>query len=162
MARCRALSTPSQINRQSTHGPTAPRTQPTRRRRPCKARWRHTAPQLIITTSATMTAVQWSWTARKLPTTKALTVTRPVTLTMPLSPSWLLLLLRARKQKRRLNMAISWPRRKGRPLPPLTMMARTWRTPSPPLPLPKVSKSPWISLWTAIDGTRQWTVLLYH
>jgi hypothetical protein len=145
-------------NRQSTHGPTAPRSRPTRRSRPCKARWTYTTLQLIIATSVTMTAGRWSRTTWRLMTTKASTVACPETTMTPSSPSWLLLLLRTRKWQRRSKVVISQPRRRGRLLLPLTTMARTWRMPSLPQPLPKASKSPWLSLWKAIDGTCQWSV----
>ncbi len=108
------------------------------------------------------TTVRLSWIARRLPTTKASTVAWPVTSTTPTSPSWLLLLLRTRKQQRRSNTAISQPRRRGRLLLPTTTMAGTGCTPSPPWPLPKALKSPWLSLWKVIEGTHQWTVPLCH
>ncbi len=146
-------------------GPCALRTRSIRRSWPCKVRWTHTTPQSTIATSAMMTAVQWNRIARRLPmTTGASTVANSATLTMPLLPSWLLLSLGARKWQRMPNAEVSHPRRKGRPLrlPAPTDMARTWHTPSLPWPLPKALTSSWLSLWTPIDSTRQWMVLLCH
>jgi hypothetical protein len=157
MARYRVPPTPSQINQQGTHGPSALRTLPIRRCRPCKVQWMHTTLQLSIATSVTMTAVRWNPITWRLSTTEALTIACSAILTMPLSPSWPLLPLRARKWQRKLNVEISRLRRKGRPLqlPAPTTTVRTWCTPSPPWPLPKASKSPWLLLWTLIDSTSE-------
>ncbi len=161
MARYCAPSTPSQTNRQSTRGPTAPRIHPTRGSRPYKAQSTHTTLQSTIAISAMTTTVWWSRTTQRLPTTKALTVAHlATTRSMPLWPSKLHPPLHARKRQRRSNMETIWPRIRGRPLLPLTTIARTWCMPSLLWPRPKASTSPWLSLWKAIDGTRQWTYFL--
>jgi hypothetical protein len=79
----------------------------------------------------------------------------------PSPPFWLPLSLHARKlQRGMLDAGRNLPKRRGRPLPPLalTVTKGTWRTPSPPPPLPKVLKSPCFFLPTLIEGMHQWTL----
>jgi hypothetical protein len=82
MARYHAPSTPFQTIWQGIHGLSAWRTWPIKRCQPHKVQWMHTTPQSIIAILAMTITVQWTPTARKLPTmmAEALVATRSATL----------------------------------------------------------------------------------
>ncbi len=162
MAKYRALSTPSQANRQINCRPTAPRTRPTRRRRPRKARLKHTMLQLTTAISATMTAVQCSRTTRRLSNNQSLDPCSSsnyddafVTFKALPPPA-------GKKTTEKVKRSSKLAKNKRKTIASSNNNARTWCMPSLSWPQPKASMSPWLSLQKAFDAMCQWTVLFNH